>query len=424
MTVKAYLKCNHIFYQYRFYLAFHTMSPHFKIILVWDSLILLKQIHKSVGFGVGNDRQFENSINNSRRRYMIKTKTFSLLLTLLPLLLLSGCTRVGAKSASTIIIYVATTTLAFLLLVGYCFFIKKKEGWFYVLFASVFVVNVGYLALATADTLEIALWANRISYLGSVFLPLSMFMTILKLSNLNYKKRLPIVLTLISVITFFITATPGYLDIYYRSATLEIIDGVSVLVKDYGPLHVLYLFYLIGYFTLMTWVTLHASIKKKLESASHMIIILIAVFVNICVWLLEQLVRLDFEFLSVSYIISELFLIGAYLMIQNQEALIASLKAQTVSPLKQVEEVMRDSEEFAAHCAFIREQLPKLTPTEREIYDCYVDGLSTKDVLSKLSIKENTLKFHNKNLYSKLGVSSRKQLIEYAKAILSSDGKA
>ena len=400
------------------------MSPHFKIILVWDSLILLKQIHKSVGFGVGNDRQFENSINNSRRRYMIKTKTFSLLLTLLPLLLLSGCTRVGAKSASTIIIYVATTTLAFLLLVGYCFFIKKKEGWFYVLFASVFVVNVGYLALATADTLEIALWANRISYLGSVFLPLSMFMTILKLSNLNYKKRLPIVLTLISVITFFITATPGYLDIYYRSATLEIIDGVSVLVKDYGPLHVLYLFYLIGYFTLMTWVTLHASIKKKLESASHMIIILIAVFVNICVWLLEQLVRLDFEFLSVSYIISELFLIGAYLMIQNQEALIASLKAQTVSPLKQVEEVMRDSEEFAAHCAFIREQLPKLTPTEREIYDCYVDGLSTKDVLSKLSIKENTLKFHNKNLYSKLGVSSRKQLIEYAKAILSSDGKA
>ena len=137
---------------------------------------------------------------------MIKTKTFSLLLTLLPLLLLSGCTRVGAKSASTIIIYVATTTLAFLLLVGYCFFIKKKEGWFYVLFASVFVVNVGYLALATADTLEIALGANRISYLGSVFLPFSMLMIILGITKTDYKKLLPIILSVVAAIVFFIAA--------------------------------------------------------------------------------------------------------------------------------------------------------------------------------------------------------------------------
>jgi DNA-binding CsgD family transcriptional regulator len=31
--------------------------------------------------------------------------------------------------------------------------------------------------------------------------------------------------------------------------------------------------------------------------------------------------------------------------------------------------------------------------------------------MEQLNIKENTLKFHNKNIYGKLGVSSRKQLI-------------
>ena len=31
--------------------------------------------------------------------------------------------------------------------------------------------------------------------------------------------------------------------------------------------------------------------------------------------------------------------------------------------------------------------------------------------MQELSITENTLKFHNKNLYGKLGVSSRKQLL-------------
>ena len=31
-------------------------------------------------------------------------------------------------------------------------------------------------------------------------------------------------------------------------------------------------------------------------------------------------------------------------------------------------------------------------------------------------IKENTLKYHNRNIYSKLGVSSRKQLLQIAAA--------
>ena len=39
---------------------------------------------------------------------------------------------------------------------------------------------------------------------------------------------------------------------------------------------------------------------------------------------------------------------------------------------------------------------------------------ATKEVLAELDIKENTLKFHNKNIYGKLGVSSRKQLVSLA----------
>ena len=37
--------------------------------------------------------------------------------------------------------------------------------------------------------------------------------------------------------------------------------------------------------------------------------------------------------------------------------------------------------------------------------------------MAMLNIKENTLKFHNKNLYHKLGVSSRKELLEIYKLI-------
>ena len=55
--------------------------------------------------------------------------------------------------------------------------------------------------------------------------------------------------------------------------------------------------------------------------------------------------------------------------------------------------------------------LKTLTPTEKSVFEAYVRGDGTKQVMETMGITENTLKFHNKNLYSKLGVSSRKQML-------------
>lgn len=60
--------------------------------------------------------------------------------------------------------------------------------------------------------------------------------------------------------------------------------------------------------------------------------------------------------------------------------------------------------------------LETLTPTKRMIYRAYLECISTKEIMCRMNITENTLKFHNKNLYGKLGVSSRKQLLEVHRA--------
>ncbi len=63
---------------------------------------------------------------------------------------------------------------------------------------------------------------------------------------------------------------------------------------------------------------------------------------------------------------------------------------------------------------FFLEGIHKLTPAEATIFDLYLDGKSAKEIIAMLGITENTLKFHNKNIYNKLGVASRKQLLRYA----------
>ena len=59
------------------------------------------------------------------------------------------------------------------------------------------------------------------------------------------------------------------------------------------------------------------------------------------------------------------------------------------------------------------DSLSTLTTKEKEIFDLYTQGLSTTDIIAQQQISENTLKYHNKNIYSKFGVKSRKELLQY-----------
>jgi DNA-binding CsgD family transcriptional regulator len=55
-----------------------------------------------------------------------------------------------------------------------------------------------------------------------------------------------------------------------------------------------------------------------------------------------------------------------------------------------------------------------LTPTERKIFNYYLDGLNVKEIAETISVKESTVYSHNKNIYSKLGINSLKQLLRYS----------
>lgn len=315
-------------------------------------------------------------------------------------LMLTGCGAVGEKSSSMVMLYAATAVLALLMLLGYFLLEKKRQLWFIVLFSSVVVVNGGYFLLSSATSLDFALMANRISYLGSVFLPLSMLMIILDVTGIRCKKWLPAVLVCVSVLVFLLAASYPWLNWYYTDAQLHIVAGAAHLDKEYGSLHSVYLVYLTGYFAAMIAVSIYAAIKKKLTTPIRTATLLAAVFINIGVWLVEQLVDMEFEILSISYIITELFLLGLHLVAAENER------------LKQLVETQA-AEKPPVPDVFTR-GLGELTQTERTIYQLYLEGKTTKEVMQALSITENTLKFHNKNIYGKLGVASRKELLQIA----------
>lgn len=99
-----------------------------------------------------------------------------------------------------------------------------------------------------------------------------------------------------------------------------------------------------------------------------------------------------------------------------EEYQLAQSEIHQLSDEKKKEIVLEDYEYFICN-------LKTLTPTEYRIYELYLAGKSAKEIMEITGTKENTLKYHNKNIYSKLGISSRKQLLRFASLKQHQDSK-
>ena len=73
--------------------------------------------------------------------------------------------------------------------------------------------------------------------------------------------------------------------------------------------------------------------------------------------------------------------------------------------------------------AHFRRGIQELTATERRVFDYYLEGRTVKEITELMGVKESTIRFHNRNIYSALGVNSLKQLLRCA-AILAQDEEA
>lgn len=306
------------------------------------------------------------------------------------------------------VVYGITMAISLMMLIGYLSIIRKKDKWLLAVFIAVTIVNMGYFMLSLSKTVEFALVANKIAYFGSIFLPMFMLLTIFDLSNIRYNKVLPISLAVVGVLIFALVCTTGYLPWYYKEVSLGYADGASKLIKVYGPAHISYLIYLTLYFATMIGAIIYSAVKKKVVS-KHTILMAIVVFGNIAVWFMEQMINLNFEFLSISYLLSELVLLAIYWMVQDLEKTILQKRVAMGDEITNDEKV-----------ALLLTRLPKgesLTLREKEILVALIENKKRREIAEQLNISENTVKTHTAHVYDKLGVSGKEELNEIFKPL-------
>ena len=315
------------------------------------------------------------------------------------------------------IVYGMVALLSALLFIAYFLFDKQKTRLFLALFGCVAVSNCGYFILSICSSLAVAKLANGLSYFGGVFSMLVMLLVIYDVCQINKKRWLIWCFTGISIAFFALAASGDWLGLYYRAVSLEIINGTTHLVKEYGPLHGLYALYLAGYIVIMLLCIAFATKKKRLSSPKYTTFLLVTVLLNVGVWLVEQAINEEFEFLSVSYMITAVLLLLIYNMlcdygIIRPETGVLSVQMLTQLNTRQInpgalppgmEDMFRG---FA-------EKAKTLTSAERRILNYYIDGHDIAEIPDLAYISIHTVKKHNRSIYQKLEIASRDELMLY-----------
>jgi DNA-binding CsgD family transcriptional regulator len=210
---------------------------------------------------------------------------------------------------------------------------------------------------------------------------------------------------------FAIIVSSPMLPLYYKSVDIEMIDGAAKLVKEYGVLHNACLVYLLGYFTAMIGTIVHSVRKKKMGNPKLAGFIAAIVCSNIIVWAFEKLVSWEYEFLSVTYIGSELLLVLMYWMMEDY-ILKSDIPKFTPAESEQlgIDIATMPMDVKIGKVLFCLKNGETLAPREREVLELILQYKKRREIAEILYVSESSVKLYTRTLYSKLGVSCREEL--------------
>ncbi len=324
--------------------------------------------------------------------------------------------------------YAIAFAVSLLMLVLYFQIDRKRNIWLLLLFIFVAISNAGYLALALSRSLTAALLANSVAYLGNVFLPFFLLMMVIQLSYVRYPRYLPAVLIAVNTVMFLIATSGGYCSVYYKEVSVEIVDSAAHLVKVYGPLHGLYKVFVFGYFGAIIAIIFYTAVKRTAVSMKHTAFLAIVLLGNIALWLVENLTGTKFEFLAISYPLTEGLILLLYGILQDYEN---AHPASKPSELVYADVDVTDGVDQEASASPAENQRPfsstqiasifahwaqthNLTQREAEVLKFILEKRKRKDIAQVLFVTESTIKKHTANIYKKLEVANRTELFEKA----------
>ena len=215
----------------------------------------------------------------------------------------------------TILFFISLLMLVAMVVIGQ----KLNITHYVLLFAAIMISNLGDYAISVSDTMNSALIGQSMVYLGGVFTPILMLFSTMKLCKMRIPAALWSVLVTMAGVVMFFVFTVDKTRLYYKSLTLGKANGMTILIKERGPLHSIYMILMFGCVILTLGVSIYSIFKKKNVSYRTITLLLVGEVVTSASYLIERICGLNFELLPFAYIFDEFVFIGLIRKISRYE---------------------------------------------------------------------------------------------------------
>lgn len=169
------------------------------------------------------------------------------------------------------------------------------------LFVLVPISNLGNALLACAPTIEAALVANKIVYIGACYLQLILMLAVFSLCRIKLNRWVRTGLVVLSTVVYLSALTMGDSALFYKSVMLEHSGGASILAKEYGPMHTVFIVMVLAYFVLSIGAIVYSYFRKNQVPRSTIYLLFLTELVALVCFFGGRFLVVEVELLPAAY---------------------------------------------------------------------------------------------------------------------------
>lgn len=186
---------------------------------------------------------------------------------------------------------------------------KRFNTFITLIFAFVPIANFGYFLTNSATSVNEAIIGIKMTYIGGCFLNLFLIYAILDLTEINLKKGHRILLLVISCSTFFPSLTIGYLPIFYKNITGEVVNNHFEMVKTYGIFHTIYYIQVIFYSLICLAANIYSARNKVTVSYKIIRLLFLCEVSAVGCFFIGKLIPIKIDWIPFGYVLCEFILL-------------------------------------------------------------------------------------------------------------------
>lgn len=170
------------------------------------------------------------------------------------------------------------------------------------------VSNLGFYFVSVSQNVSEAVIAQKINYIGGVFLPLFYFLLVLEICHIEIPRSISVIMLTIQCVIYGFVCTIGRNELFYKNVDIKDINGTVILVREYGPLHNVHLIFMYMYLIAAIAITIYSLIKKRTMNNRGVIAMVVLYTLAVGSYVFERIIGLEYEILPITFV---LLMIGA-----------------------------------------------------------------------------------------------------------------